>query len=166
MAMKTTAGHAASMGIRLESEGDAMAWEHEESIEILPEPIVFKVCNQRKQEDAGRRSHSLHRPRWSYASATSERPQPFERCTDQKTDGQFRKPACGKEDPQGSSVAIVLQAQLCQKRLNGTEDALKGRRASSNTCHHQLGRLGRSIPGDCSEPRILCSSRTAQSRSQ
>ncbi len=98
-----------------------------------------------------------------------ERPEAFERGADKEGDAEFGDSAGGEEEPERGGVTMLLQADVGQKRVDRTDNAIDARYAqlgrwklstscrppSCNCCN--FFRLRRRVPEVCREGRVLCS---------
>ena len=69
------------------------------SIEIQAQLVIFKECDERKQDNADKERIGDIRRDGIALRPACEGPESLERRADQKTDAQLCDPACGKEYP-------------------------------------------------------------------
>jgi hypothetical protein len=93
-------------------------------IELPMQPIVFKERDQRKQHHADEECIGHVSSDAVAFWPMGERPESFKRRTDRKADAKLGHSRGCKEQPQRNSVVMMLQAQLCQKRSNRTENGI------------------------------------------
>jgi len=132
------------------------------------QPVVFKECDEWKQDDADKERISYIGRDGVASGPRRERPESLERGTDQKADAKLGDPAAGEEDPQGGRTVILRESDFSQKRLNREQNAIAARRAQwigmSDACHvvlqvsdqYYLGGFKGRFPDVCREQRALC----------
>jgi hypothetical protein len=108
----------------------------EESVDTGVQPVVFEVGDEREEDDADEEGVRYVSRDGVAFWPTGEWPEAFERGTDEEGNAELGDTACGEEEPKRNRMTVVLQANSCQKRLNGSENASDARcaRCSGEKC--------------------------------